>query len=363
GGGGGGAGGGAPPAVTAELAVAETRAVQDVIPANGQIEPVQAIELRPDIEGRLVQILVTEGAAVAAGQPLFKVDDGELRAQVDRAEADRDLARQSLERTRDLLQQRAASQSDLERAEATARSTAAALELLRLRLARTVVRAPFTGVAGQRLVSLGDYVTTATRLVVLQTVDPQRAAFTVPERFASALQRGQEVQFTVAALQNRVFTGTVEFIDPRVQLPSRTITVKARVANPRRELQAGMFIEARLVTATRPEAIVVPEEAVLTISGTTSVYRVEGGVARRRPVSLGVRSPGFVEVVSGIDAGDRIVIGGLERLTDGAPVKARERPAVAAESTAQPAVADSASRPAAADTVARRTDSTARRPS
>ena len=181
------------------------------------------------------------------------MDDAELKAQVARAEADRDLAQQSLARTKDLLAQKASSQSELERADATARSNEAQLDLLKVRLARTTVRAPFAGVVGQRLVSLGDYVTTDTRLVSLQTVSPQRAAFQVPERYADQLKMGQQVTFRVAALPGREFTGRVDFVDPVVQLPGRTITVKAVTPNPKRALQPGMFIEARLATAVRPK--------------------------------------------------------------------------------------------------------------
>src|ERR1041385_2907168 len=104
------------------------------------------------------------------------------------------------------------------------RSTQAALDLLQLRLDRTVVRAPFSGVTGQRLVSLGDYVNNSTRLITLQTVNPQRASFQVPERYADQLRVGQKVLFRVAALPGRDFTGTVDFVDPLVQLPGRTIT-------------------------------------------------------------------------------------------------------------------------------------------
>jgi len=219
-----------------EAAAARTDTVVDAIVATGQIEALQSIELRPDIEGRLVGILVREGSLVKKGTPLFKIDDAELKAQVAQVEAERDLARQSLARTRELLSQKASSQAELERAEATMRSNEAQLELLKVRLARTVVRAPFAGVMGQRFVSLGDYVTTASRLAALQTVSPQRATFQVPERYAEQVERGQEVTFQVAALPGREFTGNVDFVDPIVQLPGRTILVKARVPNPRRHV-------------------------------------------------------------------------------------------------------------------------------
>ncbi len=133
-----------------EAAAARSDTVVDAILATGQIEAMQSIELRPEVEGRLVQILVREGSLVARGTPLFKIDDAELKAQVAQITAERDLARQSLERTRDLLGQKASSQAELERAEATMRSNEAQLELLKVRLDRTLVRAPFAGVMGQR---------------------------------------------------------------------------------------------------------------------------------------------------------------------------------------------------------------------
>ncbi len=347
-----GPGGGGPPAMPVEAATARADTVVDAILATGQIEAMQSIELRPDVEGRLVQILVREGSPVAQGTALFKIDDAELKAQVAQIEAERDLARQSLTRTRELLQQKASSQAELERAEATMRSNEAQLDLLRVRLGRTVVRAPFAGVMGQRYVSLGDYVTTTTRLAALQTVSPQRATFQVPERYAEQLEPGQRVTFRVAALPGREFTGRVDFVDPIVQLPGRTIMVKARVPNPRRELQAGMFIEARLATAVRPNAVVIPEDAVLPLQGSNFVWVVADGKATRRQVELGVRTPGFVEVKTGVEDAEQVVVGGQERLAEGAPVQAtlvQRRPIGGREETAvvDSATVDSAAAPPA----------------
>jgi membrane fusion protein (multidrug efflux system) len=203
------------------------------------------------------------------------------------------------------------------------RSSQAQLELLKVRLDRTLVRAPFAGVMGQRFVSLGDYVTSDTRLAALQTVSPQRASFQVPERYAEQLKAGQQVTFRVAALPGREFTGSVDFVDPIVQLPGRTIMVKARVPNLRGELQSGMFIEARLATAVRPNAVVIPEDAVLPLQGTNFVWVVADGKATRRQVELGVRTPGFVEVTSGVENREQVVVGGQERLAEGAPVQAQ----------------------------------------
>src|SRR5205807_7670879 len=139
--------------------------------------------------------------------------------------------------------------------------------------------------------SLGDYVTTSTRLISLHTVNPQRAAFQVPERFARLLGLDQEVTIQVAALPGRDFTGEVDFVDPVVQLPGRTILVKARVPNSHRLLQPGMFIEAHLVTAVRPKAIVIPEDAVVPVQGANYVWARAEGQVQRRQIGVGGRTP------------------------------------------------------------------------
>src|SRR5438874_1965582 len=321
-GGGGGPGGGGF-AMPVEVAAALRDTVVDAIAATGQIEAVQSIELRPEVQGRITDIVVREGQEVAAGTALFRVDDAELKAQVAQAEAERQMARQALERTKQLITQNASSASDLEQAEARSRGADANYDLLKTRLDRTVVRAPFGGVVGRRLVSIGTFVSNQTPLTSLQSVNPQYASFDVPERYADRLRRGQLVSFQVAALPGKNFSGEVVFVDPVVSLPGRTILIKARVPNSEHQLQAGMFIEARLATAIRPNAVVVPEDALLPMQGATFVWVVKDGKANQRQVTVGVRTTGWAEVQSGVEAGDQVVVGGLERLFPNAPVMAR----------------------------------------
>jgi membrane fusion protein (multidrug efflux system) len=327
--GGGPAAGGPPamPPMPVDVDTARRQAVVDAVRATGRIEANQAIELRPDEQGRITDILFREGQSVTKGEPLVKIDDAMIRAQLERAKADRDLSTQQLERVKRLRAQNAASPADLERAEANARSNAAGLAVLELQLERTTVRAPFSGAIGQRLVSMGDYVTTSTPLLTLQTVDPQRAVIEVPERYAVKLRQGQVVEFTVASQEGRTFRARVDFIDPVVQNENRTILVKASAPNPNRLLKPGMFIEARLATETRAGAIVVPEDAIQPMRSANVVWAVVDGKASRRVVTLGVRSAGVVEILSGVQAGETVVVGGVERMGEGLPVAPRPRAA------------------------------------
>jgi len=312
-----GGGGGFPP-MPVEVAVAIRDTVVDAIAATGQIEAVQSIEVHPEVQGKITDILVREGQQVATGTPLFKVDDAELKAQVEQADADRQLAVQALERTKQLMTQNASSTADMEQAQAKAKGAEANYALLKTRLDRTVVRAPFSGLVGRRLVSIGAYVNSQTALTSLQSVNPQYATFQVPERYADRLRRGQLVSFQVAALPGKNFSGEVVFVDPVVELPGRTILIKARVPNPEQQLQAGMFLEARLATEIRPNAVVVPEDALLPMAGATFIWAVKDGKADRRQVSVGVRTAGWAEVQTGVDAGEQVVVGGAERLFPGA---------------------------------------------
>jgi membrane fusion protein, multidrug efflux system len=313
------------PPMPVEVDTARYDTIVDAVRATGRIEAVEAVELRQDEPGRITAILFREGQSVTRGTPLIKIDDAMLRAQAERAAADRDLANQQLARARRLRTQNASSPADLERAEAAARSAAASLAVLALQIDRTTVRAPFTGVIGQRFVSPGDYVTPATRLLTLQTVDPQYAVIEVPERHAIRLRPGQTVEFTVAAQPQRIFRAQVEFVDPVVQSAGRTIVVKALARNPDRLLRPGMFIEARLATATRANAIVIPEDAVQPLRTANVVWAVVDRKASRRVVQLGARSQGIVEVVSGVRAGELVVVAGLERMAEGMPLGPRPR--------------------------------------
>ena len=307
-----------------EVVAATADTVVDAILATGQIEAIQSVELRPDIEGRIAaRSWCARARPSPAGSRSFKVDDAELKAEVARAEAERDLARQSLARTRELLAQKASSQSELERAEATGREHRGAVPA-----AQGAARADHgpRAVLRRRRAAAGEPRRLRHHVRRLDDAPDRVAPARGRSRCRSAMpngsRSGQEVTFRVAALPGREFTGRVDFVDPVVQLPGRTITVKAQVPNPRRELQAGMFIEARLATAVRPNAVVIAEDAVLPIQGTNYVWVVSDGKATRRQVDLGVRTPGFVEARTGVEAGEQVVVGGQERLAEGAPVAA-----------------------------------------
>jgi membrane fusion protein, multidrug efflux system len=312
-------------AIPVEIAPAELGTIRERIEAVGSTLARQAVDIVALSSGRIAEIAFRPGERVEAGAVLIRLDDQAEQAAVAEARAMLREAELALDRARKLRTNNTVAQATVDELEAAYLGAKARLDGAEKQLADRTVRAPFAGVVGQRFVSAGDYVTSASRLLTLQTVDPQRAVIEVPERHAVDLRRGQTVEFTVAARPGRVFRAQVEFVDPVVQTENRTILVKARAANPDHVLRPGMFIEARLATSTRPNAIVVPEDAVQPLRTANVVWAIVDGKASRRIVQLGARAQGRVEVLSGVNAGELIVVGGLERMAEGMAVKAQAR--------------------------------------
>ncbi|MDT8340583.1 MAG: efflux RND transporter periplasmic adaptor subunit [Longimicrobiales bacterium] len=334
GGGDGGDPGGGPPPAPVEVAVARTDTVLREIRAVGSLEAEARVTVKAESTGRVVAITVREGAPVAAGGVLLRLEAAKLEAEAAVAEAaavravteEENLARQ-VERNRSLLSQGAISpqafddlQAAHRSAQARVQEAEAALRLTRERLADATVRAPFGGEVGMRMVDLGDYVAPGDDLFQLVDNDPMEVRFAVPERYLGAVAPGARVEVRVRNLPEGVFAGEVVFLSPAVDPASRTVVVKARVSNPDGRLRAGQFADVRMELERRTDAVVVPESAVVTGRADDAVFVVRGGSVVRRPVTLGTRMGADVEILEGLAAGDTVVVAGQQRLSDGAPV-------------------------------------------
>jgi membrane fusion protein (multidrug efflux system) len=185
----------------------------------------------------------------------------------------------------------------------------------------TVVRAPFEGIVAQRVVSVGNYVTKGTKVVVVVRVDPMRVQLTIPEQFVSTVGVGQTVAFEVDAYPGRSFEGRIRYVSPALEANQRALTVEAVVANPSAELKPGLFATARIEQKARTNAILVPDTAVQTTAGTSRVYVVTGTRVEERIVTVGQTLDNhLIEIVGGLKAGERIATRNVAQLTDGATV-------------------------------------------
>lgn len=332
-------GGGLPPTVV-EAAVAERDTIQVSVRSVGSLEADAQVDVRAEADGRVSRILFEEGQAVRRGQVLLLLDQDRLRSEVEaadaalqRAQVEAENLRRQVERNRGLLESGAISQQafdDLrtrfEAAEATVGEAAADLSVAREELREATVWAPFAGRVGERVVDLGDFVSRSDPLFTLVDDDSLEIAFAVPERYVGRLQLGSPVQLTVQSYPDRRFDGSVNFVSPVVDPSNRTVRLKAHVPNPDGTLRAGQFANVLLGLERRADAVVVPEAAIVPRGGQTFVFQVSEGVASLRQVDVGERSPGIVEIASGIQAGDTVVVAGQQKLRDGSPVAPDVRP-------------------------------------
>jgi membrane fusion protein (multidrug efflux system) len=306
--------------VTVDTVVEDLRAV-------GTLRPNEAIAVAPEIAGRIARMPFKEGQAVQAGAVLVELDASILRAELAKARSDLTLSRANLERVAALAKRGLATRRSLDEGRAALQVAQADHELAQARLEKATLKAPLSGVIGLRTVSVGAYVTPGQSIVELADIDPVKAEFRVPELALPALRRGQPIRVTVDALPGKTFEGEIDAIDPIVDVAGRAVRLRARIANPRRELSPGLFARVQIVLERRENALLVPESAVFAEGTRRFVYKVVAGRAVRTGVQLGQRRPGQVEVRKGLSRGDVVVTAGQQQINDGATVDVMNDPA------------------------------------
>jgi membrane fusion protein (multidrug efflux system) len=294
--------------------------MEDAIRSTGSLEAAEAVDLAAEAAGRVTQVLFEEGSRVEAGQLLLTINDAELRARERQLQAQIELAETRERRQRQLLDIGGVSQDEYDGARSSLAVLEAELGLVRAQIERTEVRAPFSGVLGLRYVSPGAYVTPQTRIATLQALSPLRLAFSVPERYAAQVGAGSTVTFTTAGT-NRAFRGEVYAVEPRVDLDTRTILLRALVPNPGGALLPGAFADVSLTVGEEPSALPVPTIAVVSELGGKRVFVVENGQARSRVVETGIRTEDAVQITRGVQAGDTVIVTGIQALRPGQNVE------------------------------------------
>jgi membrane fusion protein (multidrug efflux system) len=309
------------PRAAVETAVVRSGMVTVNIDAIGTLQSGEAVVLAPEVDGVISEILFEEGTPVEAGVPLVRLDDAIVKAELDQAKAQLTLTQANFERANTLLRQNSGTQRARDEALAALQSARASASLAQTRLDKTVIRAPFAGVLGLRSVSKGEYVTRGDALISLQTIDPLKAEFRLPETFLSSVKVGQTIELTADALPNRRFTGQITAIAPQIDVNGRALQIRAHVPNPDGILRSGLFVRVAIAAASRENALLVPESAIVPEGEARFAFVVENGKVRRVPVKLGERRIGEVEVLEGLSAGQEVVTAGQQRLRDGAAVE------------------------------------------
>jgi membrane fusion protein (multidrug efflux system) len=314
--------------VAVEVARAEALTLTDDVQAVGSLKSSQGVMLRPEVSGRIARLGFDDGQRVRRGQLLVQLNDTLQRAQLQQAEAQASIARTNLQRSRELLAQSFISQSAVDQNAAGLQVAEAQVALAQAQLARMKVMAPFDGTAGLKLVDVGDYVKDGADIVNIENLAALTVQFALPERYIDRLRTGQAVEVAVDALPGRSFKGRVTAVDSQVDANGRALQVLAQVDNPGALLKPGMFARPRVVFSQRVGAVVVPEEALVPLGASQFVFKVVDGadgqrVAQRLEAKVGLRQPGKVEIVEGLQAGDMVVTAGQARLLRGDRVPVR----------------------------------------
>lgn len=307
--------------VPVEAREVEVGTVAQDVSAVGSLMSNESVIIRPEIAGRIVGIHFAEGGRVEAGARLFSIDDSIYRAELTEAEASLRLSERNYARADELFQRGSGTARARDEAVAKLQTDRAALALVRARLDKTQIVAPFEGIVGLRNVSVGDYVTPGQDLVNLEDVDPVKVDFRVPERYLAALAKGQRLVIQVDAFPGRAFEGEVYALDPRIDVAGRSVAIRATVPNDDGLLRPGLFARVRLTVEARENAITIPEQAIVPRGQDRFVFKVVDGKAVMTKVTLGLRRTGEVEVVEGLAPGDLVVTAGQLKIRDGSPVE------------------------------------------
>ena len=318
----------AEPPPTPVKAAPVTRATLNVeVTAVGTLRAEETVMIRPEIAGRVATIHFKEGQAVNAGDALVTLDQDEYKAQLAGSSAQVGLEESSYQRLQDLQRKNLTSQQNLDETKARLDAARAQQELNRVRLERTVIRAPFAGTVGLRLVSPGAYVKPGDDIANLESLGAMKLDFRVPETYLARLNVGQTLAVRVDAWPDQSFEGNIYAIDPALDPETRTVLLRARLPNKGNKLRPGLFARVSLILERRENALVAPEQAIVPVGQKTLVYRVVDGKAVMTPVKLGLRRPGQVEILEGLNAGDLVVTDGQLKIRDGAPVAVEPPPA------------------------------------
>lgn len=312
--------GGFPPPVV-EVIKASKEEVNLRVSALGTLQADQAITVRPEITGIVTSIDFTDGERIEKDDVIITLDDRDLKARLMQAEARLTLTRANYQRAERLLKQgsgtaraRDEALNDFKSAEAEVAATETALD-------KATIKAPFGGIIGLRQVSLGQFLTAGDPIATLADVDNLRIDFQVSEVFLTEVGKGQPVNVIFDALPEQVYEGVISAVDPVVSVDGRALSVRAVLQNVDGKLRPGLFGRVEIVTDTR-RSIMLPEASIVTTpTGEKAVFRVVDGQAKMSPVTIGTRIPGEVEILSGVEDGDTVIVSGQLKVQNGAPVE------------------------------------------
>ena len=310
------------PPLSVTAIVVSSKDFSNGISLSGSIEANENVEIRSEVSGIVEKISFTEGTNVSKGQVLLKVNDIELRAQLSQALTKQKLASENERRAKLLLQKEAISQEEYDIASAEFRSLKAQTQLIQAQIAKTTIRAPFSGKIGLRNISPGTYVTPTTIITKLVSSSQVKISFSIPEKYASEIENNATITFTIPNNPQK-FSAKIYAIEPEIETATRTLKIRAIADNSNGKLLPGTFATIDLSLKNIKDAIVIPTEAVVPIQNGKVVYIANNGKAKEVKIETLARTAKDVVVTSGIKSGDTLLTSGVMALKDEADIKVK----------------------------------------
>ncbi len=300
--------------------VVKSEKLDNKIFATGSVVASEMVDLKPEVSGKIVKLNIIEGKNVTKGQLLIKLNDEDLQAQVKKLNAQMQLTQQSETRLKKLLDIKGVSQDEYDVVTNQMNNIRADLEFTQAQIAKTELRAPFSGVIGLRNVSLGSYISAASQVANIQVLNPIKVEFTVPEKYVNQVQVGETISFsTEGSLEH--FTGKVYATDNQIDPISRSLKIRATAQNVNGKLKPGAFVKVDFSLKEIGNALMIPTEALIPILKGQQVFVSKDGKAKAITVEVGIRTDSRIQILNGIQVGDTVITSGLMSMKPDTKVK------------------------------------------
>ena len=288
--------------------------------ASGSLLANEEVEIHPEVSGRITGLFFKEGAHVSKGQKLLQLSDADIRAQLQKSIAQRELQVKIQQRQEELLRVGGISKQDYETTTTQIQSIDADIAYAQAQLRKLNIQAPFEGTIGIRNVSIGAIISPSNVVATLQQTHPLKMDFNVPDQYKSAVYNGKEVFFNISGSLDTL-KGTISAVDPVVSATTRTIKVRAIVPNPSGKLLPGSFAHIMIPFDVSKDAILIPSQALIPTTRDKQVAVVKNGKANFVTVITGARTNDKVQIIQGLQAGDTIITTGIMQVKEGMAVK------------------------------------------
>jgi membrane fusion protein, multidrug efflux system len=291
--------------------------MSEFVNSTGTLRPDEEVDLSFETSGKIIRIYFTEGARVKKGELLAKMNDRPLQAQLEKLQVQLKMAESKEFRQKSLLDRDAISKESYDQILTDVQSLQADINLVKARISETELRAPFDGVIGLRYLSEGSYATSSTKIVRLVKTSPLKIEFSVSEKYTPELKIGYPITFKV---NEDVFNASVYAIDPKIDINTRTIVLRALYPNKNEELKPGRYAGVTLELSKIENAISIPTEAVISEMEGEKAFVYKKGRARSVNIIIGLRTESKVQIKEGLNLGDTLLITGIMQLRQGLPV-------------------------------------------